>query len=418
MGREIFPGPIEVFFALVHHGGMKSVRGWRSFAAAALLAIVASCDTSPDSPADPPSPSKYESTALAIGDFLLGLQDDDGAIRDSPESEVANEDSNMEYALLGLAAAYRFSNVRKYLQGLERGIDWLAAREEMADRRWRGSWSYAYSSRPPYRPLPVPIAAGIEDVRGVDATSSLFVYLLYVHSRLAGSDALAFRYEKNARAALDFLIASNQRPDGSFASSWQLWEKDHRWHLWPYRYSADQADVFLGMRAGWRLYGDARFQAAASRLEALRPKYFSGPSRRYALGLDEDGDMELDMEGFNGIFPQGYLPWVFGDNREDRAAFQWLQERVGSDGRISCYSGDPLYSLSVAVYALAAAALGEGIPAKSLDWLIASNFDPLDGGVRDTAIAGSEKYSNVAGFTIMALLRFAALTPVEGQTGR
>ena len=52
------------------------------------------------------------------------------------------------------------------------------------------------------------------------------------------------------------------------------------------------------------------------------------------------------------------------------------------------------------------------------DWLIASNFDPLDGGVRDTAIAGSEKYSNVAGFTIMALLRFAALTPVEGQTGR
>lgn len=382
--------------------------------AAVTLALLVSCAPPRDPPPQPPTPSRYETTALAIADFLLGLQNDDGALRDSPQSDRVNEDSNMEYALLGLAAAYRRSGDSRYLLGLEKGIAWLAGREEMEDPRWRGSWRYAYSRERPYGPIAVRTGPGIEDVRGVDATGALFVYLLDVHAQAAGTDALALRFAGNARAALDFLLARNRLADGSFASSWQKWSSDRRWHLWSFRYAADQADVYLGLQAGWRLYGDPRCREAAAVLAALRPGYFYPAGGRYALGRDEDGDLDPEMEGFNGVFPQGYLPWVFGDNAEDRAACQWLRDRARSDGSISCYDGDPLYGLTVAVYALAAAALAEEEPADSLDWLIAGLYDPQDGGVRDTAEPGSEKYSNVAGFAVMALLRAAAYPP----TGR
>jgi hypothetical protein len=385
----------------------------KSAAVVLLLVLSASCDTSSQQeplPPDPPVPSKYEATALKIGDFLLALQNEDGAIPDAKGSELVNEDSNMEYALLGLAAAYRYSEKPKYLQGLERGIAWLADREEMSDPRWRGSWYYAFSSKPPYDPVPIPIAKGIVNVRGVDASSALFVYLLYVHSRIAGSGTLSVRYEENARAALDFIIAYNKKPDGSFSSSWQQWKTDRRWHLWSFCYSADQADVYLGTQAGWLLYGDSRYRSAAAGLAVVsRSEFFSAANQRYALGRNEDGDIDLDFEGFNGIFPQGYLPWVFGKNSENLAACQWLQSHVNADGSLSCYDHDPLYSLSIAVYALAASALGLPPVTRSLDWLIENNYDALDGGVRDSAVPGSEKYANVAGFTIMALLQFPTL---------
>jgi hypothetical protein len=45
----------------------------------------------------------------------------------------------MEYALMGLAAAYQHSRDPRYLAALEKGIRWLAAREEMSDPKWRGS---------------------------------------------------------------------------------------------------------------------------------------------------------------------------------------------------------------------------------------------------------------------------------------
>jgi len=385
----------------------------KATAAAILLALIASCDTpSPQQPLprDPPVPSHHEATALKIGDFLLALQNEDGAIPDLKGSELVNEDSNMEYALLGLAAAYRFSEKPKYILGLEQGIAWLADREEMSDRRWRGSWYYAFSAKPPYAPVAIPIGPGIVNVRGVDASSALFVYLLYAHSRISGSGILADRYEENARAALDFIIAYNKKTDGSFSSSWQKWKTDQRWHLWPYCYSADQADVYLGMQAGWLLYGDSRYQSAATGLaEVVRSKFFSAATQRYALGRDEDGDIDLDFEGFDGIFPQGYVPWALGNNSENQAACQWLQSHVDSDGSLSGYGGDPLYSLSIAVYALAASTLGLPSVSKSFDWLIENNVDAFDGGVRDSAVPGSEKYANVAGFTIMALLQFPTM---------
>jgi hypothetical protein len=349
----------------------------------------------------------YSTAALRIADYLLSQQNADGAIPDAPGWDTVNQDSNMEYALIGLAAAYDYSRDPLYLAALEKGIRWLATREEMIDSLWRGSWFYAYASTPPYSPVPVPLSDDILDARGVDATSALFVYLLYLHSSLSGSNALALEYEVNARAALDFLLANNHSPDGFFYSSWQLWRNDNHWHLWPFRYAADQGDVYLGMQAGWLLYGDARYLQVANHLREQTPaRFFDSLNGRYALGLYEDNSMELELEGFNGIFPQGYLAWVFGDNSANQSAYDWLNACVQSDGSLACFPDDPRYSLSAIIYAMSASSLNQPLPTPSLDWLLATAYDSTNGGVRDTADPTSEKFSNVAGFAIVALLQF------------
>src|SRR5262245_45184065 len=48
----------------------------------------------------------YPTVALRVADALLARQDAAGAIPDEPGGSAVNEDSNMEYGLVGLAAAY------------------------------------------------------------------------------------------------------------------------------------------------------------------------------------------------------------------------------------------------------------------------------------------------------------------------
>lgn len=370
-------------------------------------------DTGAPAPAAPP----YDpDIALLIVDYLLNQQDANGAIPDVPNGETVNIDSNMEYALIGFAAAYHYAGSPAYLSALELGIRWLAAAEEMTDAQWRGSWFYAYSSVPPYQPVPTsPDDPAIMDVRGVDATSALFVYLLYLHSVLSGSDALAQEYDANARAALDFVLAGNQSPDGFFYSSWQRWVADGEWHLWPFCYAADQADVYLGMRAGWELYGDTRYRDAAGHLEEQVPgTFFLASDGRYAVGMYEDGSLASELDGFDGVFPQGYLPWVFGANQYNLDAFDWLSACVQADGSLVCYPGDPRFSMSVLMYAMSATGLSKPFPTQSVDWLINNTLDG-DGGIRDTADPASEKYPNVAGFGVAALLGYQAFPAPAGS---
>ncbi|MEW5941434.1 MAG: glycosyl hydrolase, partial [Chloroflexota bacterium] len=353
----------------------------------------------------------YVAYALRTADYLLSQQNTDGAIPDVPNGETVNMDSNMEYALIGLAAAYQSSRDPRYLDGLEKGIRWLADREEMTDPQWRGSWFYAYSSAPPYDPIPTsPDDPAILDVRGVDATSALFAYLLYLHSAVSGSDALALEYETHARAALDFVLTHNQSADGFFYSSWQKWASDGHWHLWPFRYAADQGDVYLGMQAGWNLYNDARYRDVAIHLQEQMPAaFFDASQGRYATGIYEDGGFESELEGFDGIFPQGYLAWVFGENQFNHSAFDWLTSCIQPDGSLVCYPDDPRFSLSVSLYAMSAAAMGKPYPTQSVDWLLANTLDEQDGSIRDTLDPDSEKHPNVAGFSVVALLGFPAL---------
>lgn len=375
-------------------GSGKSPRAGR-VAVTVLLALAIAPATAIGSP---------RSVALRAADFILSVQDRHGAIPDSPRARTVNEDSNMEYALVGLAAAYGASGRERYLAGVEKGIRWLAAREEMDDPRWRGSWRYAYSSKPPYRPLAVSPGRGIADVRGVDATSSLFVYLLDLHRRLAGNGALAAELEPNARAALDFVLASNRLRSGFFASSWQL--HGDAWRLWRFQYAADQGDVLLGMRAGARLYAHPGYADAAAFLTRRVPRAFFSPARgRYALGR-EGKARDLSREGFDGIFPQGYLPWILGPGRASRQAFAWLRDGVRRSGAVVPWTPGRAYTLSAAMLGLAAQGSDRRWPARSRRWLLRVPFDRRTGGFRDTAEARSPRYVNVAAFAILSLLRF------------
>ena len=224
--------------------------------------------------------------------------------------------------------------------------------------------------------------------------------------RLSCSTAIAEEYETQARAALDFVLDHNQAPNGFFYSSWQ--QKNKQWRLWKFQYTADQADDYLGMQAGWLLYGDARYQTAANHIAAnIGSAFFLPNLKRYSLGLDEYGTPDYDTEGFNGIFAQGYVPWIFGNSAKNLAAFQWLTACQQPNGSLSCFNGDPLYSLSAAIYALPATILSQSIPTSALSWIINTTYK-TDGGVVDTANASQEKYTNVAGFTIASMLQFQA----------
>jgi len=80
-----------------------------------------------------------------MADFILSLQTSDGAMVDEPGGTKVNEDSNMEYALIGLGAAYEASRDPKYLQGLEKGIQWLANSRRDERSPLEGQLYFAYS---------------------------------------------------------------------------------------------------------------------------------------------------------------------------------------------------------------------------------------------------------------------------------
>jgi hypothetical protein len=372
------------------------------------------------------APGRCRPEVARMAEWLLGNQDEGGALADYRGGDLCNLDSGMEYALLGLAAAYEHcGGDARHLAGLERGIRWLAARQDRSATAWRGSWAYVYSCTPPYPAIALPQGGGVADVRGVDATSALFPYLLYVHRQVSGSGALAEELAPNARAALDFLLARSRDAEGFFYSSWGL--VDGAWALWPVRYSADQADVYLGMRAGSLLFDgpDRRYRAAADHLARAAPaSFFHEGSGRFAVAKDEPGELLFADGDFNGTFAQGYIPWALGPGRETEASLAWLRAGVQPDGSVRLYPGDPGFSLSAALLALGAASTGGAAADASVDWIVRTTLEP-DGGVQDSP--GAAQISNVTAFAILAAVeqlpfewrrRSAAITASRGGSRR
>jgi virulence-associated protein VapD len=274
----------------------------------------------------------------------------------------------------------------------------------MSDLVWKGSWRYVYSPLPPYLPVPTsPEDPKITDVRGVDATSTLFVYLVHLHKQLTGHDALARKYAINAQAALDFVINHNLDHDGFSWSSWQLHADDGKWHLYQFKFSADQGDVYLGMKAGAELYQSAKYALVAKFLKGQTPaKFFSTRERRYGMGLRQDGT--IDPTPY--VFAQGYLPWMWGGTKENLAACDWLRAKVLANGSIIDKPGETPSSLSVAVLGMASAAVQRPAPLKSFHWLISTPIDSKTGGIHENLTPNSHLYNNVAGFCVIALTGF------------
>ena len=346
--------------------------------------------------------------ALRMADFILALQNSSGAIPDEAGAVTVNQDSNMEYALIGLGAAYEATKDPKYLQGFEKGIVWLADRQGMNQPQWKGSWYYVYSANPPHEHIPTAAGSGISDARGVDATSALFAYLLYLDKRLSANSKLADQYAGHAHAALDFVISHNLDVDGLSRSSWQLHGDDGQWHFYQEKYSADQGDVYLGMRAGALLFHDAQYRRVAERLKAQTTRQlFSSSLQRYLLGMDENGNLDSSDDGNSADFSQGYLAWIWAATEQNRAALKWLRSKVQSDGSLVSKSGASAFSLNVAMLAMASKALAQPAPTRSLRWFVNHAYDEKTGGIYHEPGAGQKhEYNNDSGFCVIAFLGF------------
>lgn len=353
--------------------------------------------------------------ALRMADFILSLQNEAGAIRDEAGVDTVNQDSNMEYALIGLAAAYEATREQKYLTGLEKGIRYLAEREDVSDPRWKGSWYYVYSATPRFAHIATPPGEGKTDARGVDATSALFVYLLYLDQRFTGKDELVRKYSEHARAALDYVLRENIAQDGFSWSSYQQSATDGQWYRWAMKYSADQGDVYLGMRAAELLFNDPRYAKAATVLRTYAPaRFFSPDLQRYGLGMDEKGMLYTDDDGNSAAFSQGYLAWMWGDAAQSGHALKWLQSKVLKDGSVVSAEGKPAFSLNVAMIGMAAKRFAAPEPTRSFEWLVKSAFDERTGAVRHSAAASDRhEYDNENGFCVISLLGFMPF--VEGR---
>jgi hypothetical protein len=346
-----------------------------------------------------------------MADFILADQQPSGAIPDTVQGLGVNQDSTMEYALIGLAAAYSATANPKYLTGFESGIAWLAGREEMNDPMWKGSWFLQYNVNPPFDELPTSQGdPNVLDIRGVDATSALFAYLLFLDKRITHSDALVKKYEANARAALDFLINHNLDTDGFSWSSWQLLAADNQWHLFQIKFTADQGDVYLGMQAGALLYDPNKYAAVATLLKTQVPKvFFSAANGRYGLALDNAGNLDTSTNGFIEGFGQGYLSWMWGPIPQNIAAMNWFHSQVKADGSVVTSQGAPAFSLNVAMLGLGDQGIHHAQPASSFNWLLTTTFDKSTGGVADTPLASDPtEFTNVTGLTEVSLLGFPA----------
>lgn len=368
--------------------------------AAALSACGGGGDESTD--ADQPSLEGLESRAIKpvltpqqkamhMADFILSLQTVEGAIKDSPGAKRINEDSNMEYALMGLAAAYNYSKDQKYLEGLRRGVEWLGTHITM-DGEWAGSFPLFFTSA---------AGAGNYNTRGVDATSSLFVYSVYLHQRLSGTTTLRDKYEAPIRAALNFLDTRNTCSDGFSLSSWVKGKR------WDYEYSADQMDVYLGWEGARRMFpSDTHFTERAAFYRANVPvTFFMKAQGRYSIGRDHGGKLETGFDGFDGIFPNGYLPWTVGPDALNTQALQWMESTKKADGSMVPPGQTTAYALTAAIYLCGCAATGRTPDPACVNWLCGPIFDQATGGVNDTT-NDNTKYSNVAGFSVVGLLGF------------
>ncbi len=328
-----------------------------------------------------------------IAQGLLKMQLPNGAIPDAPGWKACNTDSNMEYALLGLAASYWKWGERKYSESLRKGILWLA-RTEIMEGRFRGAWWYSYDCRS-LKPLR-------RDVVGVDSTSALFIYLAWLYDTLTSEHSLVGRLEPNIKAAFSFLLKSRMG-NGFFNNSWVM--KEGQYRRINFAYSTDQADVYLGIYAAWRLL-KVPAGGVGLWLENNIWRLFNLEKGFFFLGIsgdDEPEDINSPWEAFN----QGYLAWAFGPNPLTASSLGWLESHQEEDGGIRIFAEEERFTLPAIAYAMGMGRIGiRGEPrvSKALDWVIEKACHK--GGIRDTEGKASPCFVNLAGLYLIAWTNF------------
>jgi len=320
-----------------------------------------------------------------VADFLMAQQTPQGCVPDAPGGNRANQDSGMERSLLALAHAYRVTGQERYRHSLREGIEWLAAAMEKKEPPFVGSWHCAYSSKAPYVALPTSPGGTIEDQRGLTSTSALFVYLVALYTEETKDTAVARAHRTHVRAALEFLMERNRGPNHLFYYGWQREKGATAWSLCRMQYAADQADAYLGLRAGYWLLGHSLHLKAAEELaDHTQRLLFDHKRRAFALALDPEGKQVPPPESPDGYLAQGYLAWAFPPCDETRDALRWLRERQAPDNSFRRKAADPASTLSAAAFCLGAGRLGlyANDREQTLRWLRDGALTP-QGGCRD-----------------------------------
>ena len=339
-----------------------------------------------------------------VSDHLVAQQTPHGCIPDAPDALRANTDGAMERALVGLAFGFRFSGSARHRIAVREGAKWLATCMEKKDPKWAGTWRYAYSAKPPYVALPTSPDGKALDARGLSSTCALFPYIVAVYTGVSGDTSLARSTRPHVRAALDFILDHNRSANGLFYRGWYQNKETQAWELCPEQRAIDQADVYLGLRAGQWLLGQDRFGVAADKLIRELPRLlFDKKERALATGLDGKGNPFPPIDDCESYFVQGYLAWVFGAMKETECGMKWLDERLAPDGSFRKKKTDTPYIMPACAYCMGAARLGIYPTQLRLakTWALGIGVTK-EGAVREIADLKSATHNRLACWAILA----------------
>ncbi len=334
--------------------------------------------------------TSYATNAIQAADFLLSIQGSYGQISDYPGGGMVNYDSHMEYAMWGLAVAYQKTGDQKYLDGMKAGLTWLAARQ-----RSDGSWWVGYAYLSPFDP--------IDSAYGVSATIGLFMHDLWWYDFLSGDHAFTTSLLPKVRSGLSFLYTKMRASDGTFRSAY-VKNSNGVYVRNNYRYSSDQVDMYLGLRAASKLLGVQSYWDDAMKLRTILAgsTFYLSTYKRYALGITATGVRDTYLSLLT-VWPQGYIPWVIGNFTNTRASTAWLDARERHpEGSVVFRQGAHRYALASEV--LIGGHIGTGtangtnsMQAKS--W-VAVRQDDGTGGVTVSPV-NLDQYSNLTAFAML-----------------
>jgi len=350
----------------------------------------------------------YKPQIIKAADYIVSIQNSDGAIPDAHDSGWFNNDNTMGYTITSLYFAYLESKDNRYRDAMKKALAWQASVQDSS-----GLWHIAYkkNSRGTYVPSTPPeyTRDSIDDIKSIDAIQSFFVYNLWLYSQIARDDDFARIKSESARMAIDALILNNRDENGRFFySSWQL--KRGNWRRLNYKYAMGQGDVFVGLIGAWHLLGDRKYFDYANTIRNSFDSAFWDPAHgRYANAIDEN-DAQDDEEY---ILAQAIPTFFFGKPlMHSSNALKYLISHKTASGYIDPENSDSSYTLNIAALALAANQLENAEEAASDKSYLASmqvnSTGRADGAFKDDASSANDDgtsnlYIDNTAFCIMAL---------------
>jgi len=336
-------------------------------------------------------------------DYITRLQNADGAIPDAQDSALFNLDNSMGYALAGLYYAYLATQDSRYLDSVKKAIAWQASVQDPD-----GSWHLAYArcSGGYCSTVPSALYPGVADIKTVDAIQLFFVYNLWLVSLSGNDQKFVQQYLGNAKRGIDRLLADNRDAEGRFFYS-SSQKRGDVWQRFGVKYAMGQGDVYVGLMAAWKLFGeDKYYNAAKAIVDHFDPVFWDGQNRRYAIGVSGDNSIVSGEYLLAQAMPTFFFHQI---SEHSRQGLDYLKLHRLPSGAIAPADSSSQDTIFVAAFSLAAQVLGETQLAKDANNYLVSmqvrSNSPTDGAIlfnqmRET---NSLLYINQTAFSIMAL---------------